>query len=1204
MADDGRSGQGQAYTFNPASMDTGAGSAAQMRDELGMTLRSMRDTLATSFNTLNLTMSSIHMTLRNMASAVPHPNVQPNVNYIPAFGSMNLTGGMSGPMASSLANTSMTNLMFGQRPFNVSGMEYGWQRQNELNHRYSQFGVDATTHMTGLGLSSLGGYAATRFAASRGGAVGRMASSGFGKAAIGMGGMLGASMLVDPIMGSISNGANEYGRDISAIRRMSTRFGNEFTNQQSAIAARGIRDYAMRELRGSTDFDTKLGVTGTRNVMMQGMQQNLFQGKSPEELVKQMETAASMVKLLTGVLGSKDVNEAMKQIGQLKGMGINIVNNAQFGVNLAHSTFKYSQQMGVPGAQLLQQAAAYGQQAYGAYGMPSFGGILPAMQNMAYSHELEKRRMISTAELAAAGGHSAMAGKSVQLGAAMMNNGNLGKMFLASGWQGGGNFSAEQMNASLNSPGGYFGMMGAAMGKIAGDPKAYASFMMNQENLYASASSQGGLDGNVKKALFAALDKMPGMDDENSSAMMIKQIGQSMGVDVPTAVAKQWAMERSRPNTFKAFEAEANRHADRGLYFDAKQRYHRFRPFGAAGENIAKIPTLLDDKLTRVGYGLKDAWNSILGEPDEGPGVPNIGASEFNSNTIASLHSSLNRRNSSGINTMSTDEDMFKRAYGLANDEEGMGSISAAHYNPFRPRGDYGMATTVSIASKRKFKDYYDTILNPQGMTASQGVARMGDYYKGGNVHAMMEKYKKSDFYGKNGGAFSFLAEQMGDSINDATSATRNSKWFQGMSDSDADAMARAAGIDTSKYGSGDINELFERIAQSQDKGITGYAASKGISQEQLAYGLSSKLLGSDAGMSATNKLFGANKDLVKKTMAAAGGIARGTGDTIHAERRAMESMSGLSVDKSQIVESLKAVGLSLDDINGVIDGSKDGEGDLQRYGGLVDKLRQGSTLTEADFNSIGSESLRQKLSSMSENMTPDEINKKILGDKFLGGKGSFDDKVAQLMKGSVETGGIDRVMGGMHNIWGLNMTEDQVSSAIQGGNFADLLQSTSGGTKEFQDLKNQMRDVDMGDVQSLRDQYSSVLNGKNVSDSDVKKTIKEAIAGTSLDVAKQQADTTPKPRSIESAIEDFGGQGVVRVKMVDDSHMKAMSKTATSDGGKTGVKTPASIPVDRTGTGKSSTSSNATASGNNQGWFDSVKSDVQGFLSSNWFSV
>ena len=39
----------------------------------------------------------------------------------------------------------------------------------------------------------------------------------------------------------------------------------------------------------TTDFDTRLGSDGYRNVLMQGLQMNMFQGRKPEELVKQME---------------------------------------------------------------------------------------------------------------------------------------------------------------------------------------------------------------------------------------------------------------------------------------------------------------------------------------------------------------------------------------------------------------------------------------------------------------------------------------------------------------------------------------------------------------------------------------------------------------------------------------------------------------------------------------------------------------------------------------------------------------------------------------------------------------------------------------------------------------------------------------------------------------------------------------------------
>ena len=92
---------GQLFDQNGQLMEQGP--AQQIRDDLSLTLRSVRDTLSQSFQTLNLTMAGISNTLRTMSANMPRANLQASMTYVPAYGSMNLAGALSGPMSANLA---------------------------------------------------------------------------------------------------------------------------------------------------------------------------------------------------------------------------------------------------------------------------------------------------------------------------------------------------------------------------------------------------------------------------------------------------------------------------------------------------------------------------------------------------------------------------------------------------------------------------------------------------------------------------------------------------------------------------------------------------------------------------------------------------------------------------------------------------------------------------------------------------------------------------------------------------------------------------------------------------------------------------------------------------------------------------------------------------------------------------------------------
>ena len=1150
--------------YDPNGDQMNVGPAGQLRDDLNQTLRSVRDTLSQSFSTLNLTMSSIHNTLRTMnANFSPRANFQPHPNYVPSFGAMPSTGALSQPMAQHLASTSMWGLTTGEKPFNVPGYEYAWQRNLEMNHRLNQFGVDTALGVPHLAAGAMAGWGLQRWASNKPGMLGQMGRARMPLIGgpIAAAGMAIAGTVLDPVVGAYSDAANVYGRDIAGIRRMSTRFGNEFTNHQSGIVAKGITNYANRELVSSTDFDTRLGTDGMRNVLMQGLQMNMFQGRKPEELVKQMESAASVVKFLTQVLGSKDVQETMRAVGNMKTMGVNAFQNQGFVRKLGVDSYKYGQMMSVPGSQLLQQAAMMGTQAYGAYGMPSFGGIAPAMQNMALANELEKRRALSTAEIAAAGGHSAMAGRQVQFTAGMMNHGALGQMMLASGWQGGGNFSMGKFNKSI--AGGYWNNMNSALGSIAGDPKKYAEFMMNQENLYAGAAAQGGLDDNVKKVLFSALDNMHGMDDENSAGVIIKQIASTMGIQLSNADAKMISMQRSRPGSFKAMNSEADRHRDRGFYHENALRYNRFRSIGEAGEYVDKILARLKNMFgTEPAQWMHDKISDLMGEPDTYKNGPSLGAGEFTSNALDNLHYNLAMGPSPNA-LRGVDDKSFKEAYGMADRESMLGGKTGM-FGSWRigaSNSAFNMTPAIEAISARQHKSYFDAMQDPNSQTGLEAFTKNRQYLHFGSYRDALMNHKNSDkYFGKMAGGVHWAADQMTDGdLSNLTGNTTGSQWYNDMSRTDAWNIASQAGIDIDAYGSNDKDALMQRLIDENNPVLAQYAKARGVSVRNMAYGMVSKYHGGDSGMSNYFRLMGAHDNKWKDINELGAAADKANGNTFGVDRWALQASNGITLGTNQLQDSLKTIGLDFEDIRS-INNDKDGAQELQKFGGLVSKLQQGKELSAFDLGQINSPILKQRLNDLAQKK-PNEITAAVQGDSWLGygnkaknsdgSEMTFEQKLSQLLQVSGSNATTEQVTKGINDVWGFQgVTSSQVQQLMQNGDidkFSEFVESREGGGKQGIELQDKLRGIRNGDISSLREQYASIL-GDNVSDDKVKDTIRRSLLDTSLSKATSDANARPEKGSLGYVTEDYNGTGALRVVMVDDKIKAAELKARGQD--------------------------------------------------------
>ena len=571
--------------------DSRYGLPGATRDELTTTLRSFRDTLSISLQNLNLTLSSMTNAVRNMgqkASGV-YNFMNPQGNLIPGNNQGIYAGGLSNPMQGFLSNASTFDLMSSQRPYNVDPYEFYAQRN--LHRTGAVASLMANSGLTAASLG-MGAVAGNMFAnkMAKVPLIGRLP-----KFALGMGGMMGAGLLLDPLVEKLGAETQSYIADTTALKRMSTKFGNEFTFNQAGRVSSGIRSMAYNEAMQSTGYDTVLGQDGYRNMLMKGLQNNLFHGSSPEELKKQMEQGAKVVRLLTGILGSKDINETMDSIAKIKGMGVNLMNNPKLALNLSTNAFKYGATMGMSGSAVMGMAAMGAQNTFGAYGLPAFGGINPFMRSMALAHEMEKRHMLSAAEVAGAGGHQGLAQNYTAGLAAMMKSGQIGDMFLASGGQGNG----------------YFGMLGNATKNLVGSPYKMAAFMNNKTNSWAKLmeNDQGekGIIGTLRKAVYQMPFMQGNVSHGNQFEMAqahVRQILQSMGGPTDDATVKMFATKIVYPNRVSALEQEANRHADRGTRDMMRDKMGIFRGFERIGEGFGRMGASWDYMFQRAGSAL------------------------------------------------------------------------------------------------------------------------------------------------------------------------------------------------------------------------------------------------------------------------------------------------------------------------------------------------------------------------------------------------------------------------------------------------------------------------------------------------------------------------------------------------------------------------------------------------------------------------
>lgn len=618
------SGQLDSTTLN-TTVYSSALPAAQAQSDLSSTLRSFRDSLAFSFQTLNLTLASMSQTMANVGTKIgsamaSNSNQLAPINvasqWIPRGPGGLYNGSLSQAYQQYAGSNNLMNIMASNQQYNVNPNEFWSERKTDMALRGSSAGVATVGALAKEAAGMLVG-------AKAGGAIGGAMGMGtgmlgsLGRFAVGLpfGAAAGAAvdLLVDPIV----EASVRHNNDVAAMMRMSARFRSPFTMKEAQRAVGGIENLAYEELFRTSHLEPRLNMSGFRDITMMGLQGNMFQGETPEELVKQVSAASNVVKFLTGVLGSKDVQETMQVVKQLKDMGLNSFRNTGAIQSIGTDAFSYGRALGVQANTLLSTAASMSSVAFGQYGNPAFVGIHPALRNLAYTTELEKRRMLTPAEIAAGGGVQAMAGKMLSTQANLLNNGAIGGAMLYAGWDGQAGFNLEKYKATIEN-GGYWGAVGQAAKNITtGGLGSIAMSIAEKNNIIASAAEKGDLDKLLEIQLRSELKNILGMLPKNASleqkvafaAVHLTQI--SPGLDISTA--KAIALKVLNPRIQAGIDRTAKEEYQIGSleYARAGRGFGRF--VDTIGENIERnLGSLHQTFIERPARSIADAASNAL----------------------------------------------------------------------------------------------------------------------------------------------------------------------------------------------------------------------------------------------------------------------------------------------------------------------------------------------------------------------------------------------------------------------------------------------------------------------------------------------------------------------------------------------------------------------------------------------------------------
>lgn len=718
---------------------------AGVREDLSSTLQSFRDSLAFSFQTLNLTLSSLNNSVRLVGTKlnINDPSLL-NSQYLPASKLNTYYGGLSRGYAQFAGNQSLTGMLFANPPYNVSPMEYWLERNREMPMRLSS----AAAGITGAAINT-GAYMAGSAAGGAwlGGSLG--VSSSLGRMMLGVPFGMAAGSLVGAVVDPMVAAAQEHNRDVSAIRRMSPRFRSQFSLREAQTVATGMEDLAFSEIINTNSLMPRLNMSGMRDIAMMGMQGNMFQGTSPEQMLQQLKQAGQVVKFLTGVMGNKDIQETMQAVKQMKDMGVNLFQTTGAAQNIGTDAFRYSKAMGVDAATLLNQSMNMSAAAFGQYGNPAFIGIQPTMQNLAYLSELEKRRGLSTADIASGGGISTIAGKISAAQATLLNSNNIGMPLLASGWQGSG-FN-QQMFSNTMRNNGYFGAIAqGAHNMFSQGLRGISNYYMNRNNIAADMANQGTLSDNMRDILESVVSQMPGLNDPtlspsdrtNMVAMYIQNVMESNGNPIDAATAKAYAMQMVQPSYMRTAERNANQQYILGVGENMRAQMGPGRFIERIGEGVERFTSKIHKNLIlNPGRALGDWFSNSFDGTLEGNGartnVPLTGESLRNYRWALDVARGADSR-ATGSRYQASD---LYNSWNRLGIRDTLGSSVLSLYSSITGNADQNRLTAMLDTNMGfQYADMWNRIASGNTMSKEQAMGDMYAWLKGSTTRKDIEK--------------------------------------------------------------------------------------------------------------------------------------------------------------------------------------------------------------------------------------------------------------------------------------------------------------------------------------------------------------------------------------------------------------------------------------------------------------------------------
>ena len=1103
-----------------------------VRDELGNTLRSVRDTLAISFQTLNLTLSSINNTMRSISSNMATSSIggfmgRRDPSMIPAgVHPSSFLGSMSSPMAQAIGGASTLDLMTMRKPFNVSPYEWAQQSERELGYRGMGFGTDMAIGVAGLGVAAAAYRpienrvfrAADRMGPRVGGAFRSMP----GRLATGFGVMAGVDMALSPITGAMGEAADGYIQDVSAFRRMSPRFSSEFSLQQSQQEAKGIRGLAYNELMHSGFNDSKLGLDGYRAVAMQGMQMNLFQGNSPDELVSQVEKAAKVVKFLTGVMGNKDVTETMATLGQLKTMGVNGVKDMDYIMKLGKDAFAKGRSMGVQPGQLLNQSIQAASGIYGQYGLPSFGGVAPMMQNISLVHALEKSRFFSAGEIAAGGGHQGIARSYAGSMASMMANPQIGGVMLAAGMTPGGHFNQGMFNQAMQGNG--MGLVNSgAMNLLGGGPFAMMKYRMNSTRMQEEMMKNGGGERMMEMAMKKYMDMMPlaGQGSyEDKQAFYATQFMQMTGNNDPMA-AKLFAMKAMNPNfTNTSGEANAIRGANNARF---RSNHSPLAPYRRAAEGIARIPGMIKYGIDKAVQPVADWFGIQLdGEGDSVNGGLNAGdLGPYAGRNMAALRASmpdkfigrdpksLTRGEIAGLEsedrihgTEAESDNFFGRTIyenarkgyeALTTNGEDYSRGQAMHHAAdkwYYKYGEGAKGTYAEALNRGDYKEFYNKIDGDKGAEGfekdfKEFTSKNSDYMSKAGLKFLTAKRKDAILSAASG-----YQNKVGDdgTLGGVSYAADKAAMQRNLGEGKYKAAAKAAGMSEFEYAHAQINQKWKGNSEYENDVESKLGIAGKIGKDTLDL---SVLL---------------DKSINKE------GFEKGSQDAsveISEQKDAYDKVKGYGVDVGQLskgISDAKDPQKMLEDIDNIAKAMSEGKGNSN----LV----------------IQSESLKF-------------MNQELADGKYADAKGKDPAELAKQLKQAAMRKYSEGIADSMANVEGISKeTSMSVSDEITKGNYSgayDALAADNKGRGDHNAMMKEVLQYGKGgfDGKSAEDVKKFIFDKTGKDLSDVQGSAKEVYdVGLSRAMQADQTEAGQKDMADKEKMSYYADGNAIRVKM------------------------------------------------------------------------